>query len=177
MLRRGFIRSKDDIKFLILFSLTFVNFPINWDRILDICTWCDEGFDYFEFNDAFLELIKSEHLEKHIDNNHEFFIITQKGIDTANAFEKRLPVSIRELASISALRVTREIRREACIVTKTTKRAENDYVVTMEMEDIFSIDFTVVSESQGKILEMQFKENAEKIYNDLLNSLVKNYDD
>lgn len=176
MLRRGFIRSIDEIKYLILYSLTFVKFPITFERILDICTWCDDGFDYFELNQAFLELNQSNHLEKISIEDKDHFTITEKGIATANAFEKKLPVSVRELANISALRVTREIRRDACIETSTVKRGEHDYVVNMKMEDIFSLDFMVPSTTQASILELQFKQYAELIYNDILNSLTKYHD-
>lgn len=173
MKRYGFIRTKDEIKFLILYSLNFITFPINYDKILDICTWCDDGFDYFQFNEAFLELIESNHLDK---NSDETFLITEKGINTAKAFENKLPVSVKELANISALRVKKEILREACIETSTVKKNEHDYIVTMKMEDIFSIDFMVVSQTQANLLERQFKKNAEKIYNDVLNSLTKEYE-
>ena len=175
MIRHGFIRSKDEIKFLILYSLTFVSFPVDFDKILDICTWCDEGFDYFQFNEAFLELIPSEHIHKQIIDGAEFYKTTEKGIATSKAFETKLPASVKELANISALRVTKEIRRDACIETTTTMRSDNDFVVTMKMEDIFSLDFMVVSKTQASLLERQFKRNAEKIYNDILHSLTKEF--
>lgn len=177
MIRHGFIRSKDEIKFLILYSLSFVKFPINFDNILDVCTWCDDGFDYFEFNIAFNELVASHHIEEFTDEAVKTYIITRKGIDTSIAFENKLPVSIKELANISALRVTRTIRRDSCISASTARReAENDFVVTLKMDDIFALDFMVVSESQANLLEMQFKQNAEKIYSDILYSLTKDYE-
>lgn len=175
MIRYGFIRGKDDIKFLVLYSLTFINFEMTFENIIDICTWCDDGFDYFEFNEAFLELIESKHLDKSKKDDEDVFLITEKGIKTAKEFESRLPISIKERANISALRVKKEIRRNACISTKITKRDEADYVVTMQMEDIFSMDFMVVSENQGRMIEKQFKNYAEKIYDDILNSLIKEY--
>lgn len=176
MNRHGFIRSKDEIKFLVLYSLSFIDFELTFDNILDICTWCDDGFDYFEFNEAFLELTVSGHVEKtHVDDI-DLFIITEKGVKTSKEFESRLPLSVKELANISALRVKKEIRRNACITTRTSKRAENDFVVTMSMDDIFSMDFMVVSKTQAQLLENQFQKNAEKIYNDILNTLTKNHD-
>ena len=176
MKRHGFIRLKDEIKFLILYSLSFVDFYLTFDNILDICTWCDDGFDYFEFNEAFLELSSSGHIQKDTNQTEDLFKISEKGIKTSKEFETRLPLSVRELANISALRVTKEIRRNACIDTLTTKRSDHDYVVTMTMDDIFSMDFMVVSQLQASLLENQFRKNAEKIYNDILNSLIKDYD-
>ncbi len=169
MERFGFIRNKDDIKFLILYSLTFIKFPITFDNIYDVCTWCDEGFNYFEFNEAFLELISSNHLDK-VD---EKFQITEKGIKTAEEFNSRLPASVKDIVHISALRVIREIHRTTHIKTKTTKISDTDYVASLEMEGVFSLNFNVASPEQGILLESHFKKNAEKIYDDFLNSLTK----
>lgn len=172
MERYGFIRGKDDIKFLILNSLSYIKFYIDFDNIYDICTWCDEGFDYFEFNEAFLELVESNHLEEN-DNNQ--FLITEKGLLTAKEFENRLPASVKDIVNMSALRVTKEIRRNTHIKAKTTKISDVDYVVNMEMEDVFSLNFNVTSHDQAALIESQFKKNAEKIYDDILNSLIKEY--
>lgn len=175
MKRYGFIRTKDDIKFLILYSLAFVKFPINSNNVVDICTWCDDGFDYFEFNEAFLELLESEHLSKELINSEDMFSITQKGIDTSKAFEAKLPQSVKERANVSALRVTKAVRRDACIETSTKKCDENDFIVSMKMQDVFSLDFAVVSHEQGTMLETHFKKHAEKIYDAILDSLTNDF--
>ena len=38
MIRYGFIRTKDEIKFLILTGMTYLPFPVSYDAIVDICT-------------------------------------------------------------------------------------------------------------------------------------------
>ena len=44
MIRYGFIRTKDEIKFLILTCMTYLPVPVSFDSVVDICTWCVEGF-------------------------------------------------------------------------------------------------------------------------------------
>ena len=78
MIRYGFIRTKDEIKFLILTCMTYLPFPVSFDSVVDICTWCDEGFGYFELSEAFSELQDSSHIEKAMENQTEVFSITQK---------------------------------------------------------------------------------------------------
>ena len=92
MIRYGFIRTKDEIKFLILTCMTYLPFPVSFDSVVDICTWCDEGFGYFELSEAFSELQDSSHIEKAMDNQTEVFSITQKGRETAQAFQNRRPI-------------------------------------------------------------------------------------
>lgn len=177
MIRYGFIRTKDEIKFLILTCMTYLPFPVSFDSVVDICTWCDEGFGYFELSEAFSELQDSSHIEKTLDDKTEVFSITQKGRETAQAFQNRLPYTVREAAEMSALRVIRRIRRDAQISTQTEKYGDKDYVVELNMQDVFSIRMNVVSQSQASLLESNFKKHAEAIYQDLLSTLTKNHDE
>lgn len=177
MIRYGFIRTKDEIKFLILTGMTYLPFPVSYDAIVDICTWCDDGFGYFELSEAFSELLESDHIDRITGDSDDLFSITEKGRETAQVFASRLPYTVRESAELSALRVIRKIRRDAQVTTHTEKQDEKDYVVTLQMKDVFSVQMNVVSESQASLLEQNFKKHAENIYQDLLSTLTRNYDE
>lgn len=177
MIRYGFIRTKDEIKFLILTCMSDVPFPISYDAVVDICTWCDDGFGYFELSEAFSELQDSKHIEKSSDENgKDIFSITQKGLDTAQAFRNRLPYTVREAAEISALRVVRKIRRDSQVITHTEKHGDKDFVVELSMQDIFSVRMNVVSAEQASLLEGNFRKHAEAMYQELLSVLTKTYE-
>lgn len=173
-MRYGYIRKKEEIKFLILYVMGYLPFAVSFDSVMDICTWCDEGFDYFELTEAFQELIKTGHILETPVGSKEYEI-TDKGTETAGLFEDHLPYTIRKEAQVYALKVVRKIRRNAGIHTSVERLGENDLVVHLKMQDVFSLDMNVVNERQASILEQNFKKNAEKIYNDLLNSLIKDY--
>ena len=177
MIRYGFIRTKDEIKFLILTCMTYLPFPVSYDAIVDICTWCDDGFGYFEMTEAFSELRDTGHIDCTEQEGHERFSITDKGRETARIFATRLPYTVREAAELSALRVIRKIRRDAQISAHTEQRGDKDYVVSMTMEDVFSVQMNVVSESQAALLERNFKKHAESIYQDILTAMTKSYED
>ncbi len=176
MIRYGFIRTKDEIKFLILTCMTYLPFPVSYDAIVDICTWCDDGFGYFELSEAFSELQHSNHVEKIENNGEELFAITKKGRETATAFQNRLPYTVREAAELSALRVIRKIRRDAQVSVTTEQNGETDFVVQMTMQDVFSIRMNVVSLQQAAFLEQNFKKHAEEMYQQLLSTLTHNYE-
>ena len=76
----------------------------------------------------------------------------------------------------SALRVVRQIRRDAAIHTAVTERAANDLTVRMEMEQVFAIEMDVVSRAQAAMLERTFKNNAEAIYQTLLSAMTADYE-
>lgn len=179
MIRYGFIRTKDEIKFLVLYAMQFLKFPVPFEAVADICTWCDDGFSFFDLQEAFTEMVQSGHIApvKPQPQNGPQYEITAMGREAAEIFENSLPYSVREAAQASALRVVRKIRREAAISTAVAARGENDFVVSLCLEDVFSIQMNVVSRSQASLLERNFKKNAENIYHVLLDALVQQHEE
>lgn len=172
MVRYGFIHTKEEIKFLILYAMGFLTEPVNFDAVVDICTWCDEGFGYFELSEAFHELVGTGHLIEEKQTGESLFSITDRGREAAVVFENNLPFTVREAAQKSALRVVRKQRRDAAIRTSVTEVSENDLIVALTMEDVFSLEMHVVSHAQASLLERNFKANAEKMYQTILNTLI-----
>ena len=62
MARYGFIKTKEDVKFLILYSMCYLPDPATFEIMLDVCTWCDDGFTWFDFKEAFDELVATGHI-------------------------------------------------------------------------------------------------------------------
>ena len=175
MVRYGFIHTKEDIKFLVLFAMDLLPFPVSFSTIVDLTTWCDEGFGYFELSEAFYEMVPTGHIEEIPDEGETLYAITEKGREATRIFEKQLPYPVREAAQRSALRVVRQIRRDAGIHTAVTEPGPNDLTVRMEMEQVFAVEMNVVSHGQAAMLERTFKENAEAVYQTLLTAMTKNY--
>lgn len=171
MARYGFIQTKEDVKFLILYAMGFLTFPVGFESVADICTWCDDGFSFFELKEAFDEMVASAHITQK-DGGYQ---ITDKGREAAQLFESHLPFTVRESAQKSALRVVQKLRRDAAITTSVQVLADCDLVVSMEMQEVFSLSMHVVNHSQAALLERNFKENAEQIYQVLLDAVTRNY--
>ena len=167
MIRYGFIHTKEDIKFLVLFAMDLLPFPVTFETVVDLITWCDDGFGYFELSEAFYEMIPTGHIDESIENGAKLYAIT----------DKQLPYPVREAAQRSALRVVRQIRRDAAIHTSVTEHGEHDLTVRMEMEQVFAIEMAVVSHEQATMLERTFKANAEAIYQKLLGVMTQEYPD
>ena len=176
MVRYGFIHSKEDIKFLILFAMDLLPFPVSFSTVVDLTTWCDEGFGYFELSEAFYEMVPTGHIEERTGGDDTLYSITDKGREAIRVFEKQLPYPVREAAQRSALRVVRQIRRDAAIHTSVTEHAANDLTVRMEMEQVFAVEMDVVSRAQASMLEHTFKANAEAIYQTLLSAMTADYE-
>ena len=131
---------------------------------------------YFELSEAFYEMVPTGHIEEVPGDGEPAYRITDKGREAIRVFEKQLPYPVREAAQRSALRVVRQIRRNAAIHTSVTERAANDLTVRMEMEQVFAIEMDVVSHGQAAMLERTFKNNAEAIYQTLLGAMTADYE-
>ena len=169
MEQHGFIQDMLDVKVLILFVMAKLSYPVSLQKIYELC-YQDDKLSYFDVSVAVPQMVQSGHLEQLPD---ETYRITDKGREATRIFEKQLPYPVREAAQRSALRVVRQIRRDAAIHTSVTEHGEHDLTVRMEMEQVFAIEMAVVSHEQATMLERTFKANAEAIYQKLLGVMTQ----
>jgi len=177
--RHGFIREKDDIKFLILYVMTFLQEGVTFADLADM-VMCDDAFGYFEFAECAGELVESLHIRKEFGESEELYYITEKGTKTAEAFEKRLPSVVREAAQRSAVRVVRRNRRNATILCRDKQRSDGTDAVELAVMDgdvpVFALELMVLTEKQSELFKENFRNHAEKIYDGILDVLLANYE-
>lgn len=176
MARYGFIKTKEDVKFLVLYALGYLPDPATFETIVDVCTWCDDGFGWFELKEAFEELVQTGHLTQADGTGDARYTVSDKGREALGAFENRLPYTVRESAQRSALRVVRQARRDAVVSAATTPVKENDFLVRMGIDEVFSLEMHAVSSEQAALLERTFRAHAEEIYQTLLHAMTRDYD-
>ena len=180
MRRVGFIHEKDDVKFLILYCMTFLDEPVTMASLADM-TMCDSAFGYFEFADAAAELVKSGHIREEHVGDEFYYTLTYKGRVTSEVFEKELPTPVREAARRSSARVVRALRRDASIKTEVVTRKDGTKAARMAFMDddvpVFGFELMVLDEEQGKLFTRNFRDHAETIYKEIVSVLLANYDE
>ncbi len=182
--RHGFIRAKDDIKFLILYVMTFLKEGVTFGDLADMAM-CDDAFGYFEFVECVRELTESLHIRVEETTPEgkkpvELYYITEKGVKTAEAFSSRLPSFVREAAQRSAIRVVRRNRRDATILTRDKVRKDGTTAVELAVMDedtpIIAVELTVLNGEQANLFQNNFRRHAEKIYDGILKVLLDDYE-
>ena len=180
MERHGFIREKREIKFLILYALSLLPVPIDETALLDICL-IEDAFGYLEFSEAFHEMLDSGHIENLSESKEKLYSVTKKGRAVLAEFEKLLPASVRSLISRKCSLLVHEIKRSAGITTSMSKLISGYVKVNLSLNDgqsdIMLLSMLAPDEKQGYIIEENFKKNANKIYNRILNDLFLDYSD
>ena len=162
----GFIHEELDIKILILFILSRLSGPVDFETLTDLCR-CDGGVGYFEYADCLGDLIETDHITQSEDG----YRITEKGMRNAEAVSSSLPYSVRMKALELIEPVEEAIRRQAMITAAHS--VENGACnVSLALSDgagsILNLSFLCADEEQAKLIEKKFRKNAEQFYSKII---------
>lgn len=172
--RVGFIHDKLDIKILVLFVMRRMPVPVTIDQLSEAC-FVDGGFDYFTYAECVAELVETGHLER---SETGLFSVTEKGAQQGAQVEDGIAYSVRLKADKKIAQMSQELRRNALISTHSAQ-GEGGYTVRLSLADGFGemlgISILAGSQEQAEKLERNFKKNAEKIFNAVLDDLLDDY--
>ena len=168
----GFIHEELDIKILILFVLRRLPGVVDPNELSDLCRSCDEGFDYFEYSDCLADLIDNGLIAE----NEDGFSITEKGAKNVEIVENDIPYSVRSRAEKLLKPLRDRLRREAMIKTSHVNE-KNGCFVQLSMSDgegdVINLRLLCGGEEQAKIMEKNFRKNAEAFYQQFIELLSK----
>ena len=168
----GFIHEELDIKILILFVLRRLPGVVDPSELSDLCRSCDEGFDYFEYSDCLADLIDNGLIAE----NEDGFSITEKGAKNVEIVENDIPYSVRSRAEKLLKPLRDRLRREAMIRTSHVNE-KNGCFVQLSMSDgegdVINLRLLCGGEEQAKIMEKNFRKNAEAFYQQFIEMLSK----
>ena len=170
----GGLRSKMDIKLLILYLLDQLEVSIPVRIVSDVIT-DRELANYFEAMDAISELKETGNLTVGTVDGQEALTITDKGTAAVEYVEEDLPKSVRT----TALDTTRHFLR----LDRHAK--ENDVVITPEGDGynvcfslatgdtrLMELNMYVVSRDQAELLKNNYLEDPTHLYSSILTALM-----
>ena len=170
--RLGFIHEKLDIKLLILFVLSRLPKPVSFETLTDL-VMVDDGFDYFEYTQCLDELVSSGNIEKEGSG----YKITRMGSVNEDTVESGIPYSVRLKAENKARPLIEKMKRDALIGTSHERARNGGYNVRLSLSDglgeVISMSVLVADETQAGKIEDNFRENAEKLYQQIVVLLSK----
>ena len=169
--RFGFIHEKLDIKILILYVLRRLPSTVDPETLRGLCQ-CDDGIGYFDYSDCLSDLVANGNVEEREDG----YIITEKGAANADAVESSLPYSVRAKASKLIAPVAEKMRR-AAMITACHRTDENSCTVMLAMSDgkgeVMRLEFLCAGEEQAKMIEKNFRRDAEGYYQKIMALLTE----
>lgn len=172
MQRLGFIHDMLDVKFLILFVMARVNYPVNMQQIYELC-YQDDCLSYFDVCTAIPEMVKSGHLR---EADRECYEITEKGRADGSLTEDSIAFTVKQRAENAVSRFNRQIRRSSFVKTQIIPRETGDFSVVMALDDesgnLMTLELMAPNQRQAVQLSRLFEQKAENVYNLALAELL-----
>ena len=170
----GFIHDKLDIKLLVLYLMDRVAAAIDFATLTDL-SMCDSGVDYFQFAEAVSELTESGHL----DQQEEFYAITDRGRRTCAAGESSLSPVIRQRCDRRLAPLNQALKRKAQVRAQVGEQPLG-FDVRLSMADdqgsLFSLTLLAPTREDAQHIADGFLEHPDRVYNGLLGVLLTNDD-
>lgn len=177
MRRLGFIHDMMDVKVLILFVMSRVNYPVTIQQIYELC-YQDECLSYFDVCTAVPEMVQSQHL-KVVDN--DCYEITEKGKADGSLTQDSIAFSVRQRAENAVARFNRQIRRSSFVKTQVLPRENGDFSVILSLDDemgnLMTLELMAPDQRQAVRLGRLFEKKAEIIYNLTMTELLDEEDE
>ena len=177
MQRLGFIHDMMDVKVLILFVMSRVNYPVTIQQIYELC-YQDECLSYFDVCTAVPEMVQSQHL-KAVDN--DCYEITEKGKADGSLTQDSIAFSVRQRAENAVARFNRQIRRSSFVKTQVLPRENGDFSVILSLDDemgnLMTLELMAPDQRQAVRLGRLFENKAEIIYNLTMTELLDEEDE
>lgn len=177
MQRLGFIHDMMDVKVLILYVMSRVNYPVTVQQIYELC-YQDECLSYFDVCTAVPELVKSTHLRLVGEDAYE---ITEKGRADGELTADSIVFTVRQKAENAVARFNRQIRRSSFVKTQVIPREMGDCSVIMALDDehsnLMTLELVAPDQRQAVRLAKLFEKKAEIIYNLTMTALLDDEDE
>ncbi len=170
--QHGFIHDMLDVKVLILYIMSRVQYPVNVDKLYELA-YQDDCLNYFDLAQALPQMVDTGHLFK--DDKGEY-VITPKGIETGKVTDDSLAFPVMQRVQAAVERFNRERRREDFVHIQMTERGEGDYSVIMGLDDelgnLMTLELSAPNRKQAMALSKAFRDRAEIIYQMIMTELI-----
>ena len=172
MQRLGFIHDMLDVKVLVLFVMSKVNYPVTAQEAYELC-YQDDCLSYFDVCTAIPEMVASGHLSALEGDRYE---ITEKGRETCGLTEDSIAFTVRQRAENAVARFNRQIRRSSYVKTQIIDRENGESAVIMSLDDdmgnLMTLELQAPDSRQATRLSRLFENKAENVYNLIMTELL-----
>lgn len=167
-------------KVLILYILNHIKSPITNNALYKIVLSVLD-MNYFYFQQFLLDLVKSEFVLSYPQEEHQLYLITEKGIRTLELTEDIIPGILKLQVDTNLKYTLDDVNEENSIVAEYTPINENYYNVTCKImennECLFEVKTFAGSREQAKQIVNNWKKHASSMYPEMLGILTQDFKD
>ena len=168
----GFIHDMLDVKVLILLVLARAEYPLTREKLYELC-FQDDRLSYFDLCEALPQLVDSGHVTEQPDGT---YIITDKGRENGALTEDSIAFPVKQRAQRAVDRFNHQVQRDKLVRTEVRLRPDGEYAAVLSLRDerctLMTLELQAPSEQQARNLAKTFHNEAELIYQSLMNDLI-----
>ncbi len=161
-------------KVLILYILSKLNEPVTNDNLLQFVISVMD-MNYFYFQQFLLDLLEKNYIISFSQDGKQVYQITDVGREALSLTNDILPGIIKLKVDTSFGKEMKEIKDEEAITSEYVPIGNDNYTVTCKINEnnncIFEVSVFAGSREEAKNIVDNWKENAYRIYPEILNSL------
>lgn len=161
-------------KVLILYILDQTHKPITNDNLYKLVLTAVE-MNYFYFQQFLLDMIETNFVVSYEKENQVMYELTEHGKNTLDLTLDILPGIVKLKIDTNLKSTLETVEEEHSIVAEYTPKNENNYIINCKIsennETVFEIKTFAYSREQAKEIVDNWKNNAEKIYPQVLELL------
>lgn len=175
MLEGGKLHEKEDVKILILYTLSKLNRAVPSRAVVDLFL-NSETVEYFTLTEAIDELVNSGHIA--IDGEEGVTVMTRLGYEAVKELTPRLPIWARERAIKGATELLRIFDRRSGTQVRTFERDGHTFAecsLTDGDDLLFRLEIALPSQEYAFSTGENFRDNAADIYRYILQKLSGPY--
>ena len=168
---RGFIRTMQDVKTLVLYVLSRLEQPVAMTTLYELC-FQDDRLSYFDLAIAVPELVASGH----VDQTGECYAVTELGRSDGAILENDLPLSLRSRCQEAIAQYQSELRRSEHSQCRIQEREDGLYDVIMTqqsaMGQLMRIELMAPNLNQARVIEQAWQARPETVLKAVMSALT-----
>lgn len=174
MAQVGFIRSKEEIKYLILYIAERLIAPVPFEVMQEL-TMCDPAIEFFDFSECLSYLVDTQHMTCSADG---LYAVTEKGVQNGRACADEIPYSVRLTAERLAEEANQRIKRQRQVRSSVAPRGHGMFDVQLAFHDdagrpLWKMELAVPDQEKAKSLAKRFQDAPEQMYSAMIRLLFE----
>ncbi len=163
-------------KLIVLYLLSKVKMPLSLSQMTQVIL--EKGYtDYFSFQQYLTELDNSKFITISRQSNSSYYEISEKGEETLEFFESRIPEFIVNELNQFIDNNWRKFKSELDIHAEYTPNKTNEYIVTCKVTEndstLIDLNLTVGSKKQAVEMCNKWRSEATELYGEILHLFSK----
>lgn len=164
-----------DKKLIILYLLSNMNIPLTKQQITTAVLE-NNLIDFFTLQQCTSELEEAGMVKQVVHQKKQCLQTTDGGKNALGVFEHRIPKNVIEVIDNYIARNKDTLKKESQVISEYKKVNDKEYIVSLKVIEnelvLIDLKLSVVSAKQAKQVCEKWKSSSEKIYSQLISSLI-----